>query len=81
MKQLDTVKTYLCAANDLCRADKPPAGYEDQFSPARWAWLMRNKDRNGLEQALVYISNRRFLLSKSAFRAWLESRLGNPFNN
>lgn len=81
MKQTETVENYVGDSSDLCRADRAPEGYEEYFPQERWKWLMRNRDRNGLGKALIYYSDRRFFLSKKAFRAWLESRLGKPFNN
>ena len=81
MKQPDTVEHHVGGSGDICRADRAPEGYEKYFPQERWKWLMRNRDRNGLDQALIYYSDRGFLLSKKAFRAWLESRLGKPSNN
>ena len=61
--------------DDLCSASHVPEEYRNQISQSQWKWLLRHRQRNGLDSAIIKLGPRIFLLSKSAFRDWLESRL------
>jgi len=71
---IDATKQVL--PEDLSIANQAPEEYRDQFPRGRWQWLMRNRDRNGLDSALIQIGPKTILVSKEAFQKWLISRLG-----
>ena len=64
-----------CLPSDLFVANQAPEGYRDQFPRGRWQWLMRNRDRNGLDSALIQIGPKTILGSKEAFQKWLIGHL------
>jgi len=64
-----------CLPSDLFIANQAPEGYRGQFPRGRWQWLMRNRDRNGLDAVLIKIGPKTILGSKKAFQKWLVSHL------
>ena len=76
MSNLISIDGYRGSPGDLQRADQAPEGYRDQFPRGRWQWLMRNRDRNGLNSALIELGPKTILVSKEAFHKWLVGHLG-----
>jgi hypothetical protein len=62
------------APDDLIPVGIVPEEYPHLFNPKQWLWLLRKRDANGLDHAIVVLGKRRLFLSKSRFAEWLSTR-------
>ncbi|GEM_PF-5057955 len=61
--------------DDLIPVDMVPQQFPHLFdNKAQFAWLMRNRDKNGLHIAIVALGPRRLYLSKTRFAEWLANQ-------
>ena len=68
--------------SDLIPVDLVADEYPHLFNRKQFSWMLRCRDRNGLEHAIVKMGERRLFLSRHRFSEWLANQAegghGNP---
>jgi hypothetical protein len=60
--------------SDLIPVDLVPDEYPHLFNRKQFSWMLRCRDRNGLEHAIVKMGERRLFLSRHRFSEWLANQ-------
>lgn len=63
------------ALEDFIPAHDVPKRFPDIFGEAQWRYLLRIREANGLDRAVMKLNERRLLVHIPSLHEWLRSRL------